>query len=275
MKKIIPILFFGCFLLLTSCFQERRDQRQNFYRTESNRTYQKTPIDNIITTYIDESNYSVLLADMNYDESKKKYYHKYKIIIDKSNPSEETEDKDFKVIDTDWKEVSVITFDKYQNDLGMTILSKEDGVLKKNTIPAGYNNYVGNPKYGSWQTNSSGVSFWAFYGKYAFLRSVFGGSRYYRNDYDYYRRNTYGRDYYGRNRKYGTSTYKNTNSTWASKPSSFKNRVNQNVKKSASSLKSKGYSSTRSYGSTNKTTRSSGKYNSSSSFRSRSGGFGK
>jgi hypothetical protein len=275
MKKIIPVLFFGCFLVLTSCFQERRDQRQNFYRTESNRTYQKTPIDNIITTYIDVSNYSVLLADMNYDESKKKYYHKYKIIIDKSNPSEETKDKDFKVVDTDWKEVSVITFDKYQNDLGMTIISKEDGVLKKNTIPAGYNNYVGNPKYGSWQTNSSGGSFWAFYGKYAFLRSVFGGARYYRNDYDYYRRNTYGRDYYGRNRKYGTSTYKNTNSTWASKPSSFKNKVNQNVKKSASSLKSKGYSSTRSYGSTNKTTRSSGKYNSSSSFRSRSGGFGK
>jgi hypothetical protein len=274
MKKQIPILFLGVFLLFTSCFQERRE-RSTQYRTETNRTYTKSPIDNIITTYINEQNYSVLLADMNYDESKKKYYHKYKIIIDKSKSSEEIDDKDFKVVDTDWKEVSPIIFDQHQQDLGMTILSKENGTLKKNSVPAGYNNYVGNPKYGSWQTNSSGNSFWVFYGKYAMLRSLFGGSRYYRTDYDYYRRNTYGRDYYGRNKRYGTSTYKNTSSTWASKPSSFKNRVNQNVKKSASSLKSKGYSSTRSYGSTNKTTRSSGKYNSSSSFRSRSGGFGK
>lgn len=274
MKKLKPILFFGVFLLLTSCFQERRE-RQTQFRTQPNKTYTKTPIDNIITTYIDELNYSVILADMNYEESNNKYYHKYKIIIDKSKASAEATEDNLKVVNTDWKEVSAITFDQHQKDLGMTILSKEDGVLKKSTVPAGYNNYVGNPKYGSWQTNSSGNSFWVFYGKYALLRSLFGGSRYYRNDYDYYRRNTYGRDYYGRNRRYGTSTYKNTNSTWASKPSSFKSRVNQNVKRSAASLKSKGYSSSRSYGSTNKTTRSSGKYNSSSSFRSRSGGFGK
>ena len=50
---------------------------------------------------------------------------------------------------------------------------------------------VGNPTYGHWQTNSSGQSFWAWYGQYAFFSSMFHRPIYYSNwashrDYSYY-----------------------------------------------------------------------------------------
>lgn len=66
------------------------------------------------------------------------------------------------------------------------------------TPPAG-SELVGNPNYGQWKQNSSGTSFWAFYGQYAFFSSLFsspvrydswsvgGHNSYYRNR---------GRDYY-------------------------------------------------------------------------------
>lgn len=42
----------------------------------------------------------------------------------------------------------------------------------QNSQPAA-SQLVGNPNYGSWQTNSSGTSFWAWYGQYAFFSSLF------------------------------------------------------------------------------------------------------
>jgi hypothetical protein len=264
MKTLKTLLFTSILLLVISCGRERPK-------------YLKSPLDNIITTYIDVQNYSVILADMDYKEANDKYFHKYKIILEKNNTTKSTED-DFDITTTGWKEVSAITFEEHQQDLGMTVLSKKNGVLDKKTTPAGYNNYVGNNKYGSWQRQSNGSSFWVFYGQYHFMRSMFYGSshRYYRNDYDYYRTNHYGRsNYYGRNNNFGTSTYKNSNSTWTSKPKTFKEKVRSKVKRSSSSLKSKGYSSSKSYKSSNQTTRNTNRYSNSSSSRSRSGGFGK
>ena len=266
MKKYIKLcLVFNILWLTISCGPDRKK-------------YVKTPIDNIITEYMNVPNYSVILADMNYRETTDEYFHKYKIIIIKKNNTESVED-DFDVKLTDWKKVSDITFDDYQNDLGMTILSKKDGVLNKKSKPAGYDNYVGNPKYGRWQTNSSGSSFWAFYGQYAFMRSLLGwgsGMHYYRNDYDYYRRNYYGSsNYYGRSTNYGTSSKYNKNTSWNQKPKSFKDQVRGNVSRSATAKKGSGYSSSRSYGSPFKTDRNSSRYNSYGSSRSRSGGYGK
>lgn len=264
MKTIKIILTISLLLLIISCGSERKK-------------YIKSPLDIIITTYIDTQNYSIILADMDYKEAEDKYYHKYKIVLEKANTTESKED-DFDIKLTDWKQVSPITFEEHQKDLGMTVLSKKDGVLDKKATPAGYNNYVGNNKYGNWQRHSNGTSFWAFYGQYHFMSSLFYGSshRYYRNDYDYYRRNHYGTSsYYGRNNNFGTSTYYNKNSTWTSKPKSFKQNVQSKVKRSSSALKSKGYSSSKSYGSSKQTTRSSNRYSSSSSSRSRSGGYGK
>lgn len=61
---------------------------------------------------------------------------------------------------------------------------------------------VGNPRYGNWRTDSSGNSFWAWYGQYALFRTVFGGGRpyYYGSWYgnrgwSYY--GDVGRHYYG------------------------------------------------------------------------------
>ncbi|HJN50890.1 MAG: hypothetical protein QGI68_10315 [Pseudomonadales bacterium] len=59
--------------------------------------------------------------------------------------------------------------------------------------------YIGNPRYGSWN-HGSGGSVWAWYGQYAFFSSMFGGRRHYYNDwagnrgYSYYHdvgRNSY------------------------------------------------------------------------------------
>ena len=61
---------------------------------------------------------------------------------------------------------------------------------------------VGNPRYGQWRQNSSGQSFWAFYGQYALMRSLFFSPRpyYYSSWYpnrgwSYY--GNVGRNYYG------------------------------------------------------------------------------
>jgi hypothetical protein len=265
MKILKIFLFTALMLLITSCSEERKK-------------YIKSPLDIIITTYIDTQNYSVVLADMDYKEDSDTYFHKYKIILEKPNTATESKEDDFEVKLTKWKKVSPITFEEHQKDLGMTVLSKKNGVLDKKATPAGYNNYVGNDKYGNWKTQSNGTSFWAFYGQYHFMSSLFYGSshRYYRSDYNYYRTNHYGRsNYYGRNNTFGTSNYKSK--SWSSKPASFKENVRSKANRSSSALKSKGYSSSRSYSNSTKTTRSTNRYSSSKSgsSRSRSGGFGK
>lgn len=61
---------------------------------------------------------------------------------------------------------------------------------------------VGNPRYGHWQTDSTGNSFWVWYGRYALFRDVFWGpSRYYYHDWYPRRGWSYygdvGRHYYG------------------------------------------------------------------------------
>ena len=61
---------------------------------------------------------------------------------------------------------------------------------------------VGNPRYGQWRNNSSGNSFWVFYGQYALMRSLFFrpgmysyGSWYRGRGWSYY--GDVGRHYYG------------------------------------------------------------------------------
>ena len=165
--------------------------------------------------------------------------------------------------------------------MGMTIASKTDGVLSKQAAPAGYNNYIGNPKYGQWQERN-GSSFWEFYGKFAFMSSMFNLMSYparrdYWNDYRGNYRGT-NRDYYGPSgqKVYGTKSYtasaSGNNTRWGNKSSSFKSNVRTKVARSASASTSRSYSSSNRY---NKTTRSSSRSSSGASYRSRSGGFGK
>jgi len=197
-----------------------------------------------------ETEYSVILADMKDDSGlfSTLYSHRYQVIIG--------EDLDTR----GWTPVPEDVYRRYENFLGMTILSKtEDGEVTETPFPPGYQ-HVGNPKYGRWETNRSGESFWSFYGKYAMMSSLFnlgmGGRTVYRGDWDGYRRNSgQGRPYYGQNREYGT----NGSFTKKSKPNFYKRKMAKQTRANESFR--------------NKVDRRAGR--SKTSYRSRAGGYGK
>ena len=270
--KIIIVVIIGFFVLKTCSNRNSSRQYSQSPTTQTARNWQKSPVDEIIRDHSSENNFSIILLDM--DSRSGKYYHQYNVIVEKPDTVLAKE--------TDWKEVPETYFAQNVDNMGMEIASKKDGKLSKVAAPAGYTNYIGNEKYGHWVQRDGG-SFWEFYGKYAFMSSMFNMMTYpVRRSYwnDYYGGGYYGsRPYYGYNgaRTYGTKSYttrSGKSTTWASKPSSFKSQVRSQVSRSSSSSKSRSYSSGSSYSSSNKTTRSSSRYSSSSS-RSRSGGFGK
>lgn len=246
--------------------------------------YIEEGLDKIVKENLNEQSYTVILADMNYEGEGEKYLHKYQVI-------KAGEDSLLTETTTDWMEVSPVFFQSHENDLGMELASKTDGVLKKEVAPPGYSNYVGNEQYGEWRTGSNGSSFWHFYGQYAFMSMMFrsmGPSRSSWNGYNTTGRNS-GKPYYGKTgSEFGTkkamATGGATKSTWASKPSAFRDKVRTQVSQSATAQKagksvktgsgSRASSSSKAPGAS-KTSRSSSRYNSGGSSRSRSGGFGK
>ncbi|WP_101309935.1 hypothetical protein [Labilibaculum manganireducens] len=229
-------------------------------------TWQKSPVDNLIKELNNEQNFSIILFDMDANEGSDNYRHQYQVIIQR--PDTVVEQK------TTWKNVSEPFFSQNLNNMGMEIASKKDGVVTKQAVPAGYNHYVGNEKYGRWE-NRGGSSFWAFYGQYAFMSHMFNMGSYRRSYWDDYRGGGYygsSRGYYGPRGSspvYGTKSYTSSgsgsSSKWGSKPSTFKDKVRSRVSRSSSSSSAR---------SSSKTTRSSSRYRTSST-RSRSGGFGK
>lgn len=243
-------------------------------RCSNEPAFQKNPLDELVKSKNEIQNFSVILYDMDYDESADRYKHQYQLLYQPNT------DPDTLISEIQpWSFVSTSEFEKHQEDMGMEIAVKKNGVLTKQTSPAGYSEYVGNEKYGKWERRSDGTSFWAFYGQYAFMSHLFGMHSYpvrysYWHDYrgNYYGR---GRSYYGSNgnRNYGTTSRHNTtrsNSRWNSRPSDFKRNVRSKVQRS-SSTRSSSRSSTRS----SRRSRSSSRYSSGSSYRSRGGGFGK
>ncbi|RMF61499.1 MAG: hypothetical protein D6748_01460 [Calditrichaeota bacterium] len=203
--------------------------------------------------------FSIILEDMKEEGTFfKDYYHKYKIVYAEALP-ENPDSLVFTSEILDWQKVSKKEFQKYFNYLGMVIAAKTpEGKITDTPYPPGYQ-YVGNPRYGHWRTDSQGNSFWEFYGKWMFLSSMFNmfGRPIYRNDYDDYRR-TYrqGQPWFGKNRQYGTfgETTKKTHRSFFERrmakerlrKQSFSQRVKKRVRRSKMS-----------------------------GFRSRSGGFGK
>ncbi len=243
MKKFFaPLLFLGAIFLL-GCGGGTK--------------YKKSPLDEIIRDLPDDEVFSIILYDMNVEGNFfEKYYHQYKII--RGDDAD-----DIREVTTEFKEVGKEEFNRYVNDMGMEIAARDStGNLTKAVAPPGYNNYVGNPRYGYWN-NSGGSSFWAFYGQYAFMSSLFRMGSYpvQRGYYDDWGRNyrgtgrTYygpssgGGSYYGTNSTYNRSS--NPNSNWSRNTSNFKRRV------------------------ASRTSRSSSTRSSSSSYRSRGSSFGK
>lgn len=255
--------------------------------SSSSSRYTKTPLDKLIQSLSDKMNYSIVLHDMDYDEGANYYKHQYQVI---------TPERDTVVaVVKPWQKVSQQFFNKHIDNLGMEIASRKDGKLTKAAAPAGYSQFVGNERYGHWVKRDGG-SFWEFYGKYAFMSSMFNlammPARYsYWND---YHRNYYGHGhpYYGptynNRRAYGTNSHYSANNSrkasWTNKPKTFKERVRAKTTRSRSAStsssrvsRSNTRSSSRSYSSSrssSRTSRSSSRY-SSRSFRSRGGSFGK
>jgi len=252
--KVIIAIVIG-FFIIKSCTGSGDSNRQI--------TYEKTELDKLVQKHSMEQDYSIVLYDMNAEEagSNTQYQHKYQVIIPKADTVES--------YTTDWKKVSDVFFNQHIDHLGMELAHKKDGKLTKETAPAGYSHFVGNEKYGRWRQRD-GHSFWEFYGRYAFMSSMFNMMAYpvRRSYYDDYYRGYYGtgRTYYGpRGSYYGTRSYTNSstgsNKTWSSKPSTFKNSVRSRVSRSAERTSNR------------RVSRSSSR--SGSSYRSRSGGFGK
>lgn len=152
--------------------------------------------------------YSIILQDMREDGTfVSSYHHQYKIIY-AENRTQGEDVPVYQTMITDWYEVDKRLFNKYRNYLGMVVASKGlDGKVSQTAQPPGYQ-YVGDSRYGRWSRDSSGNSFWEFYGKYAFMSSMFNmfSRPIYRSHYDTYRGYySSGRPYYGAYNQYGTS----------------------------------------------------------------------
>ena len=204
--------------------------------------FQKSPLDEIIQNIPRDEMFTIILNDMNAEGNfSKSYFHKYQIIRD-------NQINDAREVVSDWHGVREKEFNNYINDMGMEIASRDStGKLTKTVAPPGYNNYVGNQKYGRWE-NRGGSSFWAFYGQYAFMSSMLRMSSYpvsrgyyrdWRGNYAgtnrrYYGPSSGGRSYYGTNSAYNNS--RNSRSTWGSKSTSFKNNVTSRTSRSSGSF---------------------------------------
>jgi len=222
--------------------------------------YTEEGLDTVIKEYRETPDLTIILYDQNYENGK--YQHQYQVLIPKPDST-----LDAKV--SPFYPVSDKFFNAHIDDLGMELANKTDGVVTKTVAPAGYSQYVGNPKYGRWKENN-GSSFWEFYGKFAFMNSMFhtfsSPARYgYWNDY-HHNYAPSGRAYRGPNNYYGTQSYMKSNtgrsSAWGKTPSSFRNDVRSRVQRSSTASKSK-------------ISRTSSRSSARSSSRSRSGGFGK
>ena len=112
-----------------------------------------------------EKTFSVLLDDM--DVKQGNCYHRYGIV-------KESKAGKISASKTEWLLVDRNFFNKNEKNLGMQLASKDStGVVSRAIIPGGYDRYIGNQRYGSWQ-ETSGQRTWVFFGQYMFLRSVFG-----------------------------------------------------------------------------------------------------
>ncbi len=140
------------------------------------------------------SDYEIWAEELDVTE---KYYHKFAI----TENGERTE--------TNWWEVSEETYENYEDDLGMDVVAKpygfyEDEKLTQST-PEGMA-LVGNKECGRWERDRSGNRYWAWYGRYHFYGTLFGGRRYYYDDWNTWHGSYRGRkSYYGRDEGvYGT-----------------------------------------------------------------------
>lgn len=224
-KKIITICFvLSLILSLQSCGKSR------------------SPVERLAEKLNNQPDYSIILEDMDISGSMiSQYFHKYKVTTGE------------KTYYTGWEKVSKNFYRQNENYLGMSLISKtEDGYVTRTASPPGYQ-YVGNSHYGEWKTDNSGHSFWAFYGQYMFMSHMFNmfSTPVYRSHYNNYSQHRdSGKPYYGSSNQYGTNgtNTKKSNKNFfqrkmakqKSKQMSFKDKVNQRIKRSQNTFHSRG-----------------------------------
>ena len=123
-------------------------------------------------------------------------------------------------------------------------LSKEQSLKANNAQDFGTGEQlIGNPSYGSWQTGSNGMSFWAWYGMYSMMGDLMGRRTYYNDwgrsrNYSYY--NDYGRTRYSSPSQLEKQTKLNerTKKSFASRGQKFESPYSKN-RTGSSSLSNK------------------------------------
>jgi hypothetical protein len=203
------------------------------------------PVQGLQKEMINEPEYAILLNDMreegNFFPS---YFHQYRVDM-----GENSDIRSYQMVTEDY-------YKRYEPYLGMVLASKTpDGKLSNTPFPNGYQ-HVGNSNYGRWRQDSSGGSFWEFYGKYALMSNLMGwaGGGLYRRDYNTYsnyRQNN--KPYYGPKNSYGTNGtitqkqkpnfYARRKARKASSTSSFDKKVQKRkIGRSKNSFRSRGFS---------------------------------
>lgn len=159
----------------------------------------------MIKSMKDQKAFTIILDDM--DVKKDNFYHKYSVIRESKTGEISSSTTELLLVDYEF-------FKKNEDNLGMQLASKDStGKVSKANIPAGYDNYIGNSRYGQWQGSGHDRA-WVFFGQYMFMRSMFGlgyHPAYYHMHHNYY--SSYygtGRSFYGSGAQggnyYGTSS---------------------------------------------------------------------
>ena len=166
----------------------------------------QSPLERLRTQLEQFPEYSVVLQDM--DERLFGYSHQYRVVAGQRQSG--SDELVYREALLDWQEVDRAAYERYRESLGMVILSKgADGAVDDGAHPPGYQQ-VGDERYGQWRQDSSGRSFWEFYGQYALLSHMIGGfgRPIYRDDWNGYQDSRRrGQPYYGPATPGGGRTY--------------------------------------------------------------------
>lgn len=178
----------------------------------------ETPVERVSRALAEKGDFSVVLADAKEEDGR--YFEKL-YVVEEGKEQPET---------TDWLETSQEDFELMVPLMGMTVFTKVAGKESFEAAPPGYE-YVGNPKYGEWQRDSSGGSFWMYYGQYRLMSDLLGWGRVRQNDYGSYQANRQsGQPYYGPNQEYGM----NGKTTRQKHPAFFERAQSKNVMQKSS-----------------------------------------
>ncbi len=162
--------------------------------------------------------YSVILNDMT---SKgllfHDYFHRYRIIYpEKGDKAGDGGKESFTQQMTDWVKVNEDVYKKYKDSLGMVILAKKaDGTVDTVPQPPLFQ-FVGDPRFGKWETDDKGNQGWAWLATGMVLSSLIDevGDSYekrrhvdYRHYQDYRNSRSQGTPYYGSKNSQGKPQY--------------------------------------------------------------------